>query len=93
MYMHTIYIINTQLLPGHFILAESGLPLIFVNETEVYLDNTGTTIDGARVIFICSNNVQYSFEQAHTAVCNPEGLNWQPNLANLYPGMCICVNH
>ena len=72
-----------------FIIAKSGLPLIRVNESEVYLDNA--TIDGERVMFICSNDVQHSFEQAHTAVCNPQGLNWQPNTANVYSGMCIVM--
>ena len=71
-----------------FILENSSLPLILINESEVYLDNT--TIDGARVVFIYSNDVQYSFEHAPAAVCNPEGLNRQPDPAsNLYSGMCI----
>ena len=46
---------------------------------QVYIDNN--TMEGARVAFICSNNVQHSLKEAHVAVCNPEG-KWQPNPAS-----------
>ena len=85
---HTSYLPD-QLIPGH--LENYSLPLIIVNEDgQVYLNNT--TIDGARVQFICSNDVEHSLEQAHAAVCNPDGLNWRPNPANLYSGMCVLIN-
>ena len=42
-------------------------------------------MEGTRVLFLCSNDIQHSIEEAHVAVCNPDG-NWQPNPASICLG-------
>ena len=64
--------------------ANCGLPSFPINGYgQVYLDNT--TMEGTRVLFLCSNDIQHSIEEAHVAVCNPDG-NWQPNPASICLG-------
>ena len=77
--------------PSLTIPANCGLPVFPRNGYgQIYLDSN--TMEGARVLFICSNDVQHSLEQAHVAVCNPDG-KWKPNPGNFCSGMCTDAVH
>ena len=81
--------LSLSLSHSHYFPANCGLPS-FPRDGygQLYLDNN--TMEGTRVLFICSNDVQHSLEQAHVAVCicNPDG-KWQPNPGNFCIGRYV----
>ena len=93
MYSGPFTYLKKWLFPTHTTLviikfpANCGLPSFPINGYgQVYTDNTTVTMEGSRILLICSNDIiQHSIEEAHVIVCNPDG-NWHPNPTNICLG-------